>query len=355
MLNFTWTVEDALTDADSVKFSDPTGAYGLRRVDTHEIRVADGVNWVHVSDGTYRYDESALSLAEDAVYDYWIEVFYDGEYTRLQRFITGDGSGLPSRVLRFVTVKDGEYFELDGVPTLTAPAGLFGVKDLDGGVVALPSATEFVNVNKLYTVSFPSTDNHEYAYYVKAIVDDVVYYLPRTTLGVMSSNLLIGRYTDSVKIEGMYGVDNVRSWMSQPSTGIDEPIDYAIRQWEFLRSAEDEIDAELVGAFFSGDGLDGDFAEVVPPRITQLATMLAGVLMYEAMGVTDYDSTNNRVQHKFRWQRERVYETLKKIRNGVLKITGGQQITVIPSAYVSNPVCRVLGGGDVDPFSILID
>lgn len=69
-------VNGTLTDATTVKLSDPTGTYGVKRNDTDAVVVADGTAMTHVGTGQYSYtfDEPAAGLA----YTAYVEVVYAG-------------------------------------------------------------------------------------------------------------------------------------------------------------------------------------------------------------------------------------------------------------------------------------
>lgn len=350
MLNFTWTFDGDLTDAVSLKFNDPTGAYGLRRSDTGEILIAAGTDWDHVSTGTYEYDEAYLDLASDAAYDYWEDAFFDGEHTRTQRFINGDIGALTSKAIRFVVIKDLEYLALDTLPVFSSPTGEYGVARVDTNVMIAAAGSSFALLGEtLYGASFGEPEvGLTYRYYVKAIVGDATYYIPRTTELATSAMLVLSRYTNSTIIERMYGVDNLHLWLSIDRG--DQAVDYAMRAAQFIDEAETQIDAGLGRSYFDGDGLEGDFSDGVPKMITMLATMLAGVLMYEAAGITQYDSTTNQVQHRLRWQRKKVEDTLKQLRNGVLRITGGISQPNYPTMGASCGIEKLVDVNLADPF-----
>lgn len=78
-----------LTDptGNSMKLSDPTGTFGVKRTDTDAVVVADDVSMTRLSTGiyTYTFDEPADSLT----YEYWTEFVYAGETHRLEFSIVG--------------------------------------------------------------------------------------------------------------------------------------------------------------------------------------------------------------------------------------------------------------------------
>lgn len=73
-------LDGALHDATSVKLSDPTGEFGMRRKDTQAVVVADGVDLNH--DGVGIYSKTVTGLTGGAPYEYWIEWAYGGSIQR---------------------------------------------------------------------------------------------------------------------------------------------------------------------------------------------------------------------------------------------------------------------------------
>jgi hypothetical protein len=78
-------VNNVLTDATSVKFSDPNGTYGVRRADTLAVVVADGSNMPRIELGLYSFTFTGvaagiqlLPLVSGVIYDYWLEVEHNG-------------------------------------------------------------------------------------------------------------------------------------------------------------------------------------------------------------------------------------------------------------------------------------
>ena len=71
----TWKVEDVLTDATSVKLSDPTGTYGIKRNDTDAVVVNDDTAMTKSATGTYEYSFTDI---DDIAYTAYVEVVYDG-------------------------------------------------------------------------------------------------------------------------------------------------------------------------------------------------------------------------------------------------------------------------------------
>ncbi len=105
IISFQHTVDGALTDVDAVMFSDPSGSFGLRCMDTGQVVLGDSTPLNRDDVGRYSY--TAASLTAGAAYEYWLEWIFRGESRRLQRsFIAG------------VTKAQGNYHDEDDVNDL---------------------------------------------------------------------------------------------------------------------------------------------------------------------------------------------------------------------------------------------
>lgn len=95
LITFKHSVSGVLTNATSVKLSDPTAAYGLRRVSDGSVVVADAADFTHDSTGVYSYAASGLTAGVE--YEYWIEWVYGGATKRVDRLFTAgaDTSAIP--------------------------------------------------------------------------------------------------------------------------------------------------------------------------------------------------------------------------------------------------------------------
>jgi hypothetical protein len=75
LIRKTWKVEDVLTNATSVKLSDPTATFGVKRNDTDAVVVADDTAMANVSTGVYEYSfEDIVGVS----YTAYVEVVYAG-------------------------------------------------------------------------------------------------------------------------------------------------------------------------------------------------------------------------------------------------------------------------------------
>jgi len=88
IIQILWKPGEVLTDATSVKLSSLDASFGVRRVDTEAVVVADGVDMDNPSTGTYEYDLGDIPVQ----YEYYIEVVYLGTTWRYQGFADPNSS-----------------------------------------------------------------------------------------------------------------------------------------------------------------------------------------------------------------------------------------------------------------------
>ena len=190
-INVTIKLDDVLTDADNdeVRFSAPDGSFGIRRLDTMAVVVADGTLMTRSSEGVYTYNlvEPVLGL----VYEYWAEFYLDGALTQIRRIAV----------------------------------------DLDGDGEADP---------------------------------------------------VIGRYTSLKRLSAKFGRENVLTWARYSDDDTQDILNDRILQAIF--TAEDYVDDAL-----RGNRYRIPFVDLIPETIRDIATMRAGVELYEARGGEDVD------------------------------------------------------------------
>lgn len=295
----------------SVVFQDPANGFGVRRTDNNATVVNAGVALTGAGGNLYTY--TFADPADGLTYEYYIKVVVGSNTFFYHLFVGGAGS---AKTFSFCAVKDGALVDLSEVPTLENPAATFGAIDLATGEVVIDAGTEFVEGGSQWEYSLGrSVDDadHQYRYYVKAVLDGTVWYLPRTTEFVSSAMLAIGRYTDSHRIEQQFGVDDVHKWLGIDDK--DDAVDYALRANQFIIDAEAELDDLLRGS------CDVPFTTTIPPIITNIATALAGVRMYEARGVMDMNKDTGQVQHRLQFQSKWADKEIGRIKSGQMKLS----------------------------------
>lgn len=133
-------------------------------------------------------------------------------------------------------------------------------------------------------------------------------------------------YSTRSDIEDVFGVDNVSTWADldndENATKITNRIARAI-----------EVADEKVNAALRGGAIAVPVA-ASSVTITNIAAILAGVWLYDARGVVDYDPVTGKAQHRLQFQRDGAIEELKLIRAGDLDI-GVAQVDRTPHVGAS--------------------
>jgi hypothetical protein len=305
-------------DVESAVLSDPDGVYGIRRVDTGATVVAANTAMTLGDDDNYEYEFEGIEAGVE--YEVWYALTYEGDTFYVQEFFNDDEEIAPSsKTISFVCVIAGEVAALEEAPVLSSPGGNYGIRRLDTNATVVANNVALTLVGTaLYQKTFVQPANDlKYKYYVRVALDDGrVLFVPSTTVTASSTMLAVGRYTHSVNVAARYGVDNMHLWLSSPQDDKDEPVDYALRAYEFIARAERYIDDKVAGPYVANAyGLDD--AEV-PGIITDLATRLAGVLMYEARGVDDISQESGEPVHRLRYEKREVDKQLKQIALGMI-------------------------------------
>ena len=120
-ITFTSKIGGVLADVTTVKLSDPDGSYGVRRVDTEEVAVAEGAAMTNIATGTYTYSFAGVGGVQ---YQYYVEWVYAGETYYVEKFFTaaGDAASLTGltlkQVLRSILANDAVLTGSDNLGTL---------------------------------------------------------------------------------------------------------------------------------------------------------------------------------------------------------------------------------------------
>lgn len=113
-------------------------------------------------------------------------------------------------------------------------------------------------------------------------------------------------------IEDRFGVANVTTWADLDNDGNASKITARIAR--AIVVAEDQVNAWLRGGAyaipFSG----------APTMIEDICAVLAGVWLYDARGVAEYDMETGKAQHRLHFQRDTAMKKLVEIRTGDLDI-----------------------------------
>jgi hypothetical protein len=316
------TIDGQPTEVDTAVLRDPTESFGIRIVDGEEVVVAAGTALALVDD-TYQFDFEDAELGVS--YEAWFELAYDGDVYRTSYFFTaGDSSTSITYVFRAAFADaDGEMLELVDPVELRNPSSTYGAKRLsDNLIIAAAGTVMTADGAGLYSASIlrdTDDETERFRFYVSAIVNTKTYYLPSVTNGQMRSvALALGRYTDSYLVGQMVGHDNVYLWAGTPQYGTaeaDEPVDFVLRMSQFIRDAEDWLDAELFGAYVTEA-----FTDTIPTTIVKLATSLAAIAMYESRGVDDTGEGGEGPTNRLSGMKRQALKDIRRIKMGLLKV-----------------------------------
>ncbi len=115
-------------------------------------------------------------------------------------------------------------------------------------------------------------------------------------------------YCARADIEQIFGTSNVEKWAD-----LDDDADatkITARITAMIAEASEDIDDQLRGGRYELPFPSGTMT------ITTLAARLAGVLLYEARGVRDFESETGTPYHRLQWHRNRVEQVIKEIQSG---------------------------------------
>lgn len=115
-------------------------------------------------------------------------------------------------------------------------------------------------------------------------------------------------YCARADVEQIHGVSNVEKWADLDNDGDAAKI--TARITAMIGYASEELDDRL------RDGpYDVPFSSGLT-TITYLSALLAGVLLYEARGVQDFESETGTPYHRLQWHRSRVDQMVNQILSG---------------------------------------
>jgi phage gp36-like protein len=224
---------------------------------------------------------------------------------------------------------------VDGVPTdadsvvLTDPTATFGVQRKDNNAIVVSAGTPFVHIsagNYAYSFIDPAP-NLLYRYYIKVVIGAIVQYIERETSIAPAAGIdLVGRYASSAGMSAKFGVYNILAWAAVDNQADDTQVQASIQ--DAINKADSLVDSYLAGGPylvpFAGTPLTG----TLPSLVESCANELAGVLLYEARGLVDYNPETGRPEHRLRYIRDRANAELARIKTGRTKLvtSAGQVI-----------------------------
>ena len=176
--------------------------------------------------------------------------------------------------------------DIDSV-VLEDPTAAYGVIRKDTSDVIVSAGVPMTNpATGYYTYSFVDpAPGLEYRYYIKTTVGSEIYYYERDYSKSDASVSVYGRYASSGCMYNKFGQDNILAWArfsdSEDEATITSHINAAICY------ADNFVDDVLRGSPYIVP-----FYPDVPSTIRDIACALAGIQLYEARGIEDFDDAS---------------------------------------------------------------
>lgn len=219
-----------------------------------------------------------------------------------------------SKAVTFRIQRDNADVVFDSV-VFEDEGATYGVREVEGLSVLVAAGTALTDEGDgSWSYTIPTLVGFDYELYYKATEsgsDSYYYgYIDGDTGEELSTE---GRYTSLGRINSMFGQANVAKWSQVNGAAT---LDVLRIQGAAIVDAEAYIDAALR----NNSQYVVPFTSPIPAHITTIATILAGVNMYEAKGVLDWDPESGRPTHRLHYQRKRAMTDLDRIRTGRIHI-----------------------------------
>lgn len=221
-------------------------------------------------------------------------------------------------ILTLATLADGVFVDADVIPQLKNPADSYGLVRTDTNELLVDSQTPYSRDGEgsyFYDLMTPgdATPDTRYRRYSFITFGARNYFISSVR---NDSFLVFGKYCNSNDVILKFGQDNVATWLAIDDA--DYYIDSALRCAEFIKLAEAQVLDSLRGGH-----IDESFLEPngqVAPTIRSIAADFAGVRMYEARGVTEFDAESGRPQHRLQYQQKNAEKLLSRLKEGLLRV-----------------------------------
>lgn len=228
-----------------------------------------------------------------------------------------------SATIDFSLDQGGGPIILDAV-VFSDPSATYGIRDRVGlGIVEAANVVVPHLGGGLYQFILTTTPLIEYEYYIKYTLLGVNFFV-YGRVDAEIPEVITGRYTDYACIRERFGATNVLTWASingSDATAITALITNAIAD------AEDFIDDTIRSGMY-----EIPFTGTIPPAIKLIACLMAGVHIYEAKGVIDWDVETGRPQHRLHYQKHTATNMLDSVRRGKMQIDVVKDVVNYPES-----------------------
>lgn len=134
-------------------------------------------------------------------------------------------------------------------------------------------------------------------------------------------------YAQRTDVENQYGANNVRDWANLDNDGDEAKITQVIEA--DLERASNYVASRLRSASFALPLADADGE--VPQELADIVATKAGVLLYEARGVDEFDAASGAPSHQFAYQAKQVDDWIRDVRTGMVLTGLVREVGYFPS------------------------
>lgn len=174
---------------------------------------------------------------------------------------------------------------------LEDPTASYGVIRKDTNGVVVPAGTVVPRiVTGEYEYSFTDpAEGLEYRYYIKAVIGGLTFYYERDySLAESTVAPIVGRYSSQTCLYNKFGQENITRWATFADNETETTISQRIQN--AIDYADNYVDDYLLGGPYMLP-----FVDPIPTTINDIACVVAGVQIYTARGIDDFDEAPNRL------------------------------------------------------------
>lgn len=214
--------------------------------------------------------------------------------------------------------------ETDGVPTdadavvLADPTDTYGARKLSSHALLVVAGAAMVRVSEgVYLYDLTGELDEDVEYYVKYTLQGADSFVRLVKTVANPTVTVTGRYATLAGMQRRFGAVSINKWAAVNGEG--DPLATANAIQEAVNYADAYIDSALMESVYTPP-FPSATQDEVPTLIKQLANTLAGVHLYEAQGVVDFNQADGQPQHRFSYAHKYVVRQLGMIKNGLLRL-----------------------------------